>query len=202
MAAYLTQPLHVRCRDLDEVRRFLAGCRYVSDREQFQVQDYWMPPEEFERRRQGDCDCAGLWAWRQLVELGYAARFVVGRAGPFGGCHAWVTFREGGDWFALEPFVAWLGPRMPRLRTLYYQPVVSAVWDGQRILYYEHQPVRYLPRSGELLALWSEAALFRIRKTPQTAWAWARYLGWRGCQLLRVAAEASWARCRRRRMPG
>src|SRR5206468_9236743 len=78
MAAYLTQPLSVACKDLGEIRRFLAGCRYVSDNEQFGVRDYWMPPEEFERRKRGDCECAALWAWRQLLQLRYDARFVVG----------------------------------------------------------------------------------------------------------------------------
>jgi predicted transglutaminase-like cysteine proteinase len=61
MGRYVTQPLSVNCRDLEDVRRFLSSCRYVSDRAQFGRDDFWMPPEEFERRRQGDCDDFALW---------------------------------------------------------------------------------------------------------------------------------------------
>ena len=27
---------------------FLAGCRYISDKELFDKADYWQPPEQFE----------------------------------------------------------------------------------------------------------------------------------------------------------
>jgi hypothetical protein len=174
MAAYLTQPLTVACKDLDEIRRFLAGCRYVSDKEQFEVPDYWMPPEEFERRKRGDCECAALWAWRQLLGLGYEARFVVGDSGAFGHRHAWVTFQDGDQWYALEPFRAWLSPSMPRLHTLFYQPAVSASWDGERIHYYEHQSVRYLPRAPQVAALLMEATAYHMRYVLRIAWSRAR----------------------------
>src|SRR5262249_44550467 len=153
-------------------------CRYISDKAQFGVRDYWMPPEEFECRRQGDCDCAALWAWRQLLDLGYDTRFVVGDSGPFGVRHAWVIFRDGDDWFAMEPFWAWLSPSMPRLHTLFYRPALSASWDGERVHFHEHRPVRYLPRAGELAALLVEAAVYRFRYIPRLLWRRARRLAW------------------------
>jgi hypothetical protein len=176
METYLTQPLTLRCQDLHQIRQFLCHCRYVSDKSQFRTADYWMPPEEFERRRRGDCDCAALWAWRQLLDLGYEARFVVGQAGALGWCHAWVTFKQGDEWFVLEPFMASLGAEIPRLQTLYYQPGCSASWDGQRLRYYEHKPVRYVPGSWELASLWMEASIYWVRHAPRITWWWVRYL--------------------------
>src|SRR5436309_871753 len=67
MGRYVSQPLTVECRTLDDIRDFLKKCRFVSDKEQFGKDDYWMPPEEFEERRKGDCDDFALWAWRQLI---------------------------------------------------------------------------------------------------------------------------------------
>jgi len=87
------------CRDIDEVRAFLSTCRYVSDREQFGVEDHWAAPEQFEQTRRGDCDDFALWTWRQLLGPGYNARFVVGRAGKYRGGHAWVTFELGDKTF-------------------------------------------------------------------------------------------------------
>src|SRR2546423_1001091 len=86
---YISQPLSVHCRDMNELRRFLLTCKQVSDEEQFGKPDYWQPPEEFEKTRKGDCDCYALWTWRQLVEMGVdSARFVAGRVGRFGAGHA------------------------------------------------------------------------------------------------------------------
>src|SRR5438876_928552 len=68
---YLSGKLSVRCASLGELRTFLRGCRYVSDQEKCGRADYWMPPEEFELRKQGDCDDYALWVWRQLMIMGY-----------------------------------------------------------------------------------------------------------------------------------
>ncbi len=59
------------------MRKFLSRCR-GRDMTEIQKRDYWQPPEEFERTRMGDCVDFGLWAWRQLLALGYPARFVGG----------------------------------------------------------------------------------------------------------------------------
>jgi hypothetical protein len=56
MGSYVTQPLTVKCGSLDDVRKFLRQCRYVSDQEQFNKIDNWMTPEQFEERKKGDCD--------------------------------------------------------------------------------------------------------------------------------------------------
>lgn len=118
MGRYVTQPLKVRCRTFEELRAFLRTCRYVPDKEQFGTQDYWVPPEEFETRKQGDCEDFALWAWRQVLTMGHEARFVGGSAGRYGDGHAWVTFRDGERTFLLEPLLAPAGEKMPRLTTL------------------------------------------------------------------------------------
>src|SRR5262250_3356035 len=95
---YLTQPLSVQCKNLEDLRTYLCHCRYVSDEEQFGRRDFWMPPEEFERSRKGDCEDFALYAWRQLLSLGYSARFVVGSHGRYSEGHAWVrtsAYRNG-----------------------------------------------------------------------------------------------------------
>ncbi len=131
MGSFLSQPLKVVCRDLEEIRAFLSTCRYVSDREQFGVRDYWMRPEDFERVRRGDCDDFALWTWRQLLGLGYSARFVTGSAGRYGTGHAWVNFRADNQVFIVEPLRAWCR-EFPRLETLRYKPAVSVEADGFR----------------------------------------------------------------------
>src|SRR5438552_10785800 len=93
LGAYITHSLTIRCECIEDVRRFLSNCRYTSDMEQFGQPDYWMLPEDFEQSRKGACEDFALWTWRQLLQLGFEARFVVGRAGRFGGGHAWVTYK-------------------------------------------------------------------------------------------------------------
>jgi hypothetical protein len=56
MGRYLGQPLSIRCETIEEVRKFLATCQGVSDRKLFGKEDYWQPPEDFERLRKGDCE--------------------------------------------------------------------------------------------------------------------------------------------------
>ena len=122
-------------RTFDDIRRFLSTCEYVSDPVQFGRADYWLPPEEFERRRRGDCEDFALWTWRQVMALGYSARFVCGHAGRYGGGHAWVTFERDGRTFIVEGLAARFGSRFPRLSTLRYLPRVSLSWDGAVLRY-------------------------------------------------------------------
>jgi hypothetical protein len=49
MGRYVSQPLTVKCSSMEDVRRFLNGCKRVSDKEQFGKDDYWQPPEDFEK---------------------------------------------------------------------------------------------------------------------------------------------------------
>ena len=131
MGSFLSQPLKISCRNMEEVRAFLSKCRYVSDQEQFGLMDHWMPPEQFEHNRQGDCEDFALWTCRQLLTLGYNVRFVVGYAGRYGECHAWVSFRERGQTFILEPQAAWYRA-IPRLETLRYRPALSVELEVHR----------------------------------------------------------------------
>ena len=172
LGRHLTQPLSVRCTDLEDVRRFLQGCRYVSDEAQFGRRDYWMPPEEFELRRQGDCDDFALWTWRQLMHLGYSARFVVGCAGRYGDGHAWVTFERDGRTFIVESLLARLGPEFPRLSTLRYEPGISASWDRHGLRYFEHtdasQEVPVLdvaPHIPEWVAFWTRSGMASLKRS-------------------------------------
>jgi hypothetical protein len=103
----------------------------------FGQRDYWMLPQEFEERKKGDCDDFALWTWRQLLAMGYDARFVVGHSGRYGSGHAWVTYTENGRTLLVESLAAWATPKLPRLSTVRYQPGISVTWDGKRILYYE-----------------------------------------------------------------
>lgn len=161
MGSYLTQPLETECEDFAEMRKFLSTCRWRDMRE-VQKRDYWQPPEEFEKTKMGDCVDFGLWAWRQVLGMGYTARFVGGRSGKFGEGHAWVTFEKDGRWFLLEPQLRRLGLRMPRISTLRYHPKVSVAWDGKKILYYQHEdrktepPLRSVPGLiAEWILIWT-----------------------------------------------
>lgn len=157
LGRYLTQPLKTQCKDFAEMRQFLSTC-CARDLTANSKRDYWQPPEEFEEVRMGDCKDFALWAWRQLLAMGYSARFAGGKHGKLGEGHAWVTFEKDGKHFLLEPQRWVLGLRMPRLSTLRYHPKVSVAWDGQKVLYYEHEdrnsdpPLRMVP---QLAAEWS-----------------------------------------------
>jgi hypothetical protein len=146
-----------------------------------QRRDYWQPPEEFEKTRTGDCVDFGLWAWRQVLAMGYPARFVGGKAGKFGGGHAWVMFEKDGRWFLLEPQLRGLGLRMPRITTLRYHPKVSVAWDGKKVLYYGNQDRSTEPRLRNVPMLLAEWAL---------VWAayWVRFSYW----FPRALARAAW----------
>ena len=114
MGKYVSKALSVKCSDFEDIRKFLLKCRYVSDEEQFGKKDYWLPPEEFEKSLKGDCEDYALWTWRQLLTLGYPARFVVGLSGIYGEGHAWVTMEENGKQYLVEP-LACLFKRLPRM---------------------------------------------------------------------------------------
>jgi hypothetical protein len=134
----------------------------VSDEEQFGKPDYWMPPEEFERSRKGDCDDFAMYAWRQLLEMGYKARFVAGIAGPWREGHAWVSFEREGKQFLLEPADI-LGIHHPRLDTLRYKPGISVEWDGEKAHFFAHKEQKYLPPLLQIPWLVFEWVLYRAR---------------------------------------
>lgn len=167
MGLFLSQPVEVVCRDINEIRAFLTTCRYVSDQEQFGVRDHWMGPEDFERTKRGDCDDFALWTWRQLLGMGYNARFVVGPQGRYGSGHAWVTFAAGGKTFLVEPLLARAGGKFPRLSVLRYRPIVSVEVSGTRIRFFEHSRRVLDPPFRVVAPLVPEWFLFRLRTFPR-----------------------------------
>ncbi len=164
MGRYVTRPLLKQCSNIREMRQFLRQCKFVTDREQFGKSDYWMPPEEFEQKKAGDCDDFALWAWRQLMGMGYKARYVVGAAGAEG--HAWVTIEKDGKHFIVDPTAWMFGERLPRLHFISYEPHGSVEWDGQYLRYYRHEK----PGSG--ISIPNLAAL-----VGEWLWFWVRFLG-------------------------
>jgi transglutaminase-like putative cysteine protease len=177
MGRYVSQPLTAKCVTIEDVRQFLRGCKYVSDKEQFDKEEYWQPPEEFEQRKKGDCDDFALWTWRQLLDMGYDARFVGGSCGRYGEGHAWVEFFQDGKCFLLEPQYRQVGDTMPRLTTLRYAPKLSVSWDGNRLRYFAHKDrasdlgwSRLAPLVWEYLLFWSWFWLKNFYRLPKIAW--------------------------------
>ena len=177
MGRYVTQPLTVQCKTISDVRSFLLGCRYVSDQELFDKLDYWQPPDEFEKRRQGDCEDFALWTWRQLLGKGYDARFVGGSAGRYGNGHAWVEYFQGGKCFLLEPLGCRAGYTLPRLSTLRYEPRLSISWDGKVLRYFAHKrPDSHvglqilIPLLPEYLLFWTAYWALNLFRLPLFAW--------------------------------
>lgn len=176
LGRYVSQPLEIHCHNFDDIRRFLRTCRAVSDKKQFGKEDYWLPPEEFEKRKAGDCEDFSFWTWRQLMEMGLEARIVFGRHGRYGIGHAWAMFHRDGKWFLLEPHACVLGLRSPRLSTLRYEPKYSIACDGKALKYYAHKgkPSTHLkvnllaPLVPEWIAIWSWLWLSFLARLPYT----------------------------------
>lgn len=139
MGRYVSQPLTIQCKTMEEVRQFLIGCRAVSDEKLFGKKDYWQPPEQFEKIKAGDCEDFSFWTWRQLLAMGFDARIVFGRHGRYGIGHAWVEFFHDGKCYLLEPQARIVGNILPRLSALRYKPKFSVAWDGKALRYYAHK---------------------------------------------------------------
>ena len=170
IARYLSEPLSIRCTSFKELRDFLMRCQYVSDQEQFHREDYWMPPEEFEKRQKGDCDDFALWTWRQMLYMGHKARYVVGKAGKYGTGHAWVTIEKDGKYYLVEPLARVFGETLPRLSTVRYQPEGSVEWDGERVHYFVHEKREFRLRITSIPVLVGEWLVF-------WSWVWLRTIG-------------------------
>lgn len=157
--------------------KFLAGCEYVSDIKLFDEDDYWQPPEEFEKRKKGDCEDFALWTWRQLLNMGYDARFIGGSCGRYGEGHGWVEYCQDGKWFLVEPLRCRIGDAMPRLSTWRYEPKLSVSWDGKTLRYFSHKkPESRLgwlilaPLVSEYVLFWTWFWLRNFYRLPQIAW--------------------------------
>ena len=166
---FLSQPLSTRCASLQEIRGFLRTCNYVSDEEQFGKRDHWMPPEQFEIAKKGDCEDFAIWTWRQLMNLGYKTRLVFGRSGRYGEGHAWVMYFSNGKHYILEPLAFWLKKPLPRLSGLRYQPQFSIEWDGEKVCYFTHKRLSFNPSIGQSIFLVSEWCIFWVPFWSQVA---------------------------------
>jgi len=143
---FLSQPLHHPCSNFAEMRRFLWGCKYVSDQEQFGQKDYWQPPEQFEESKKGDCEDFALWAWRQLLQMGYDSRFVAGRSGRYAEGHAWVTFEKDGKYYLLEPLGAAVGLKLPPVHLSVQTKILGGLGRGEDyLLPARRQEIQRLP---------------------------------------------------------
>lgn len=177
MGRYVSQPLTVKCESISDIRTFLCTCKYVTDEVQFHKRDYWQPPDEFEKNKQGDCDCFALWTWREFLDLGFDARFVAGLSGRFGVGHAWVQFTKDGRHFLVDPTRAGLGNTMPRLSTLRYKPKFSVTWNGKQLSYYSHEDRKSTPPAWQLIAFIPDWVIFWIstRLIALVRWPWHLY---------------------------
>lgn len=119
--------VHVSTRE--EIEAWLRQCKYIRDHVQFEDNDVWIHPVDFEQGRQGDCEDHALWAWRKLIQLNYSAEFVVGYVqNHFGddGYHAWVTFEENGRNYLLEATAKTSTMILPlETQTKKYRPLFS-----------------------------------------------------------------------------
>jgi Bacterial transglutaminase-like cysteine proteinase BTLCP len=163
LGRFLSQPLAVHCSDLEDIRKFIVGCRYVSDQEQFGKKDYWMPPEQFEVTKKGDCEDFALWVWRQLMTMGYQARIVFGRSGRYGEGHSWVMFQANGKHYLLEPIACWFGKKLARLSTVRYRPEFSIEFDGDKIRYFAHEEMPFNPSLKLAIFLVCEWVYYNMR---------------------------------------
>jgi hypothetical protein len=177
LGRYVSQPLAIHCHSVADVRRFLTGCKYVSDKELFDKEDYWQPPEDFEKLKKGDCEDFAFWTWRQLMDLGYDTRVVFGRHGTYGSGHAWVEFFQDGKCFLVEPLWRRLGLTLPRLSTLKYRPRFSVAWDGEKLTYYQHRENSPRPRVivlarllPEYILIWGLFWLGSPMRIPKFIW--------------------------------
>jgi hypothetical protein len=163
MGRFLSQPLTKQFKDINELRRFLFTCKYVSDEEQFGKRDYWLPPEEFEKCRKGDCEDFALYTWRQLIEMRIKSRFVVGESGRYGSGHAWVAMQNHGKNYIIEP-LACAFRRLPRLSMIRYIPEISVEYKDKKFSYCSHKRLQYNPSFFEALDLFREWLFFWVKK--------------------------------------
>ncbi len=131
---YFYKPLSTKPKNIYDIVRFLRGCKYISDRHTRSRNDFWEPPDIFEKRRTGDCEDHAIWAWRQLYDIGYRTRFVLGICGN---CeHAWVHIFVNGRCYLLESTQkhGWF----PVISD--YKPSWSVEnGPGKKFLFFEHQ---------------------------------------------------------------
>jgi len=146
---FFRYPLRVKPENLRDIESFLRNCRYEPDMRSRGVRDYWQPPEVFEQKRCGDCEDHALWAWRQLHELGYRTRLVMGRFGE--NLHVWAHIEINERQYLLETTQKSYFPIMASS----YVPYWSAEYlNNGKFLFFEHEvknePQKYKDRLRKL----------------------------------------------------
>lgn len=132
---YFNHPLKTRPKTLFDVERFLMKCKYMSDRATRSQKDFWEPPDIFEKRRTGDCEDHAIWAWRQLDELGYQARLVLGACGGKKDGHAWVHIFINDRCYLMEATSKYYWLPNPK----HYKASWSVEHDiEKKVLFFEH----------------------------------------------------------------
>jgi hypothetical protein len=151
---------------IEELRLFLNTCKYVSDKEQFNKEDYWMPPTDFEKSKKGDCEDFALYTWRQFIKMGFNTRFITGECTRYNHGHAWVTLSYNGNKYLVEPLAS-VVKKLPRFYQLRYNPKISVEFSDNKLKYYKHDCLRYSPAINELLIYSSEWILFYLSILPE-----------------------------------
>lgn len=144
----------VEVTSLDDIKAWLLACEYIRDPDLFHEDDFWQHPRTFEQLRKGDCEDFALWAWRQLVQLGFDAEFVAGHSllasehtEPSG--HAWVLFRMKDTTYLFDTVLRNTDHMIQPLDAVreLYRPEVSVDGDFDRYAYggyYQMLRSRYL----------------------------------------------------------
>lgn len=138
----------------------------MSGQEQFGKSAYWMPPENFEKSRKGDCDDFARYAWRRLLEMritlcGWNDRRRLPKT-----CLG--NFRKRRQAFSRGVQAPFPSLRFPRLEALRYRPDVFVEWDGHKPKFLFHKPKRYLPPTNQMPWLILERLLFHIANLPSS----------------------------------
>ena len=177
MGRYVSQPLTVKCNTMREVRKFLASCEYVSDKELFSKKDYWQPPEEFEKRRKGDCEELRLVDLETIAQHGLRCAVHRWRVWPLRRRTRLVEFFQDGKCFLVEPQLCRVGDAVPRLSSIRYVPKVSVSWNGNTLRYFSHKRPEHqlrwqmlVPLVAEYVIFWAWVWLRILLRLPQIAW--------------------------------
>jgi len=137
LKAYLDCNVNYYFKNLKELQAFLATCSYVSDSDQYKIEDYWSTPNDFESKKKGDCEDFALYTWRQLLHMEYDARFVLGNVGKDKG-HAWCTAVIKGKNYIIEPLQSKL-PFLPIFFFEKYKPAISVSYEDNKLAYHQHR---------------------------------------------------------------
>ncbi|MEM9773413.1 MAG: transglutaminase domain-containing protein [Chloroflexota bacterium] len=145
--SYLEDHSAVRVQSLSDIQAWLQSCEYVRDQMQFDKDDHWLKPSQFEEMKRGDCEDHALWAWAKLKSLNIPAEFVVGLQNPSGlGSfsrkrsinHAWLTLVKDGELHVLETTAKTTKMLVPwELAQETYRPKYSV---NHQLQTFRHQP--------------------------------------------------------------